>query len=177
MIISTEYAKALFMLSEEDGCSDSLLESVLTVRQLLKDNPDYAKLLDSPAVEPSERLALVDKSLGSAEEMLVSLIKILVEKREVYAFRAIADEYKRIYDESRGIETAVAVTTQPMTQSQTAALKAKLEAITGKTVVVKNEIDPSLIGGITLRFSGMQYDGSIKARLDAFSRSLGKITV
>ena len=95
----------------------------------------------------------------------------------VFCFGRIADEYKRIYDEAKGIETATAITTQPMSDRQMNALTAKLETITGKTVILKNEIDPTLIGGITLRFSGKQFDGSIKARLDAFADNLGKIIV
>ena len=177
MILPTEYAKALFMLSEEDGISDSLLKSVISVKQILSGNPDYIKLLDSPAVDKAERCSLIDASFGSAEPMLVNLLKILTEKHSVYCFSRIADEYNRVYDEARGIETAVAITTQPMSDKQITALKSKLEAITGKTVVVKNEIDSSLIGGITLRFSGKQFDSSIKARLDAFADSLGKIIV
>ena len=177
MILPTEYAKALFMLSEEDGVSDSLLESVLSVKQLLSKNPDYIKLLDSPAVDKDERLSLIDASFGSAERMLVNLLKILAEKRLVFCFGRIADEYKRIYDEAKGIETATAITTQPMSDRQMNALTAMLETITGKTVILKNEIDPTLIGGISLRFSGKQFDGSIKARLDAFADNLGKLIV
>ncbi len=172
-----EYAKALFEITEEAATSDSVLESFLAVKQLFTDNPDYAKLLDTPAVAVGEKLALIDESLGGADEMLVNLIKILTEKRLAHTVPRCADEYVKLYEASRKIETAVAVTTVPLADAQISALTAKLEKITGKTVKLVNEIDPKLIGGIKVRVSGTQYDGSIKSRLDAFKKSLEKITV
>lgn len=177
MIQVNEYAKALYMLTEESANSDDVLTSLKSVKQLLLDNPEYVKLLDSPAIPKEERLALIDSAFGEAEEMLVNFMKILCEKRDMHSFAPCADEYTRLYEAQRGIETAIAVSTQPLTDGQISKLKAKLEAVTGKTVVVQNEIDPSLIGGITLRFSGKQYDSSIKSRLDALRGTLGKIIV
>jgi F-type H+-transporting ATPase subunit delta len=64
-----------------------------------------------------------------------------------------------------------------MTESQIEALKAKLIAETGKKIIIKNTVDPTILGGVKLRYSGKQIDGSVKTRLDAFSESLKNIIV
>ena len=57
------------------------------------------------------------------------------------------------------------------------ALSKKLESITDKTVILTNRIDENLIGGITLRYGGVQLDDSIRSRLDKLRRSLSDTIV
>ena len=43
---------------------------------------------------------------------------------------------------------------------------------TGKTVVLSEETDPSIIGGMIIEYDNMRIDGSIKNRLKQFEREL-----
>ena len=52
------------------------------------------------------------------------------------------------------------------------AMVKKLEGITGKKVIIKNVIDKSTLGGVMLRYGGVQLDGSVKTRLDKFEQAL-----
>ena len=54
MIDAKEYGRALFMITEEDSVSDALLSQVKTAESVLRANPDYAKLIDSPALTGGE---------------------------------------------------------------------------------------------------------------------------
>ena len=56
-------------------------------------------------------------------------------------------------------------------------LAAKLAAITGKKIIIKNTVSKEILGGIQIRYSGKQIDGSIKTRLDGFEKSLKKIVI
>ena len=89
----------------------------------------------------------------------------------------MAKAYLSEYDKARGIERVEAVTAVAMTEAQLAALRAKLTALTGKTVVIRNTTDPTILGGMKLRYSGLQLDGSVRSRLDAFERSLKEIVI
>ena len=64
-----------------------------------------------------------------------------------------------------------------MQERQCKALQAKLESITGKNIVLKNSVDPALIGGVTLRYGGVQLSDSIQSRLDRLRRSLDEAIV
>lgn len=167
-----EYARALFMISEEEHNSDKVRADIDTAKAAFTSNPDYARLLDTPALPKSERLKLIDEAFSSLDPSLVNLIKILAEKRLSYLFPKLAEEYFALYDESRGILRAEAVTAAPLTKSQSDALARKLSAITGKTVIISNTIDKSILGGVKLRYGGIQLDGSVKTRLDKFESAL-----
>ena len=167
-----EYGKALFLITEEDGISDKVIADIRLADRVLKLNPDYIKLLNSPAVSKEERVGLIDSALGGLDEKLVNLIKILVERRSVNLFGSVCDAYYALYDESRGILRVNAITAIPLTEAQSESLSKKLGASLSKTVVINNTVDPSILGGIKLRYSGVQIDGSIKTRLDNFEAAL-----
>ncbi len=177
MIDAKEYGKALFLLTEEDGTTETVAEDLKTVQKLLRENPRYEKLLDTPALTKEEKLRLIDRAFSSLHENVLNLTKILCEKHSVYQFSRVADAYAVLCDETRGIMRAEVLTAVAMTQKQVSALTARLSALTGKTVIVKNIVDPGVLGGAVLRYAGKQLDGSLKARLENFEKSLKEIVV
>ena len=84
----------------------------------------------------------------------------------------MAREYYALYDESRGILRVEAVTAIPLSDSQRDAMTKKLSLSLRKTVILTNTVDKSTLGGVTLRYSGVQLDGSVKTRLDKFEAAL-----
>ena len=81
-----EYGKALFLITEEDAVSEKVLADVKTAESVFIANPDYVKLLCSPAVPKEERVELVGKALSGLDTRLLNLIKILTEMRAVNLF-------------------------------------------------------------------------------------------
>ena len=60
---------------------------------------------------------------------------------------------------------------------QLPACLTRLESLTGKTVSLTCRTDPTLLGGITLRYGGIQLDDSIRSRLERLRRSLSQTVV
>ena len=172
MTDANEYGKALFLITEEDGVSDKVLSDINMAEGVLRANPDYVKLLDSPALSKSERVELVSKAFSGIDERLSNLMKILTERRIMHIFGKATKAYNSLYDESRGITRVEAVTALPLSEKQAAAIKAKLTLSLKKTVIVTNTVDPSILGGMKLRYSGVQLDGSVRTRLDKFEDAL-----
>ena len=172
MTAAGEYGRALFLITEEDGTSDKIISDVRVAEQILRDNPEYVRLLNSPAVAKEERVGLVGTAFGRLDENLLNLIKILTERRSVQLFGKVAEEYYRLYDESRGIVRVEAITALPLTAAQADAITKKLSSSLNKTVVLKNTIDQSTLGGVKLRYGGVQLDGTVKTRLDKFEEAL-----
>ena len=172
MTANNEYGNALFLLSEEVSASESVLEDVKTAREALSQNPEYVKLLDTPAIPKSEKLSLIDSAFAALDINLINLLKILCERHSVHSFFEVARTYIALYNEARDIEEVEAVTAVKMTEEQLSKMKIKLEEMTGKHIIIKNTVSPDILGGVKLRYMGIQLDGSVKTRLDKFSDSL-----
>ena len=177
MIDASGYGKALFQLAQENGTDERVREELELVRTALRSEPSYITLLDTPSVPKEEKLTLVREAFGGMEETLVNFLCILCEKRSVNRFSACADAYDRCFDEAHEILRATAVSAVPMTAEQKTALTQRLAEMTGKQIILKNELNPALLGGITLRYGGVQLDGSIHSRLEQLGRSLRETIV
>ena len=172
-----EYAKALFLLTEEEGATETVLDELSAIAEIMRNNPEYSRLLDTPALSKEERLSLIDEALSSFNLMLKNLIKILAESRLARIIPQLQKEYYALYCNARGILHAEAITAVPMSENQLINMKKKLEDETGKTVVLKNTQDKNILGGVMLRYGGVQLDGSVKTRLDKFEEALAKTVI
>lgn len=177
MIDTAGYGKALFELAAENGTDAQVREELELVRAALRQQPDYVTLLDTPAVATEEKLRLLREAFGMMDPMLLNFLSILCEKRAMYQLSACADVYDRCFDEAHDLLRATAITAVPMQERQKDALIEKLSGITGKTVILTNCIDETLIGGMRLRYGGVQLDDSIRSRLDKLRRSLSETIV
>ena len=177
MIAVDEYGKALWKLACDEGKTEEYLSTLSGIEEIFARNPGYAGLLDTPAVSTEEKFALIERTFGGIEENLLNFLKLLCEKHAVYRAPECAAAYRRLYRLANGIAEGVCETAQPLTETQKKALTDKLSAITGKKVALVYRTDPSVIGGIVLRIEGKQFDGSIRARLDEFRKSLSDVIV
>ena len=171
------YGDALFMLAKELDEIDIVKNDFDTLSAAVEENSEYLKLLDTPSLSREERVNLVDAAFGTLNKNLVNLIKILAERRLVYLVSKIRQAYMLAYDEHYNIERVEAISAIPLTSEQINKLQLKLEKVTQKQIVVTNTIDSSILGGMKLRYLGIQLDGSIKTKLDNFEKSLKDLVI
>lgn len=172
MVCVNDYSRALYELAQEEGKEEVILQEMETVCTVFNDNPEYVSLLDTPALPKEQRVALLDDTFSCLSPYHLNFLKILCEKHGIKQYAACAGSYKTRFDEAHGILRATAITAVAMTEKQCSSLTKKLESMTGKTVYLENTVDPRVLGGVTLRFGGMQLDGSLQSRLEELRQSL-----
>ena len=177
MTILTKYAEALFLLSEEEGVTDGVVGDLAIVNSIVKDSPEYAKILDTPALPKEERLRLIDEAFGGLNEYVRNVIKMLSAEHNVYAFPRLFAEFTRLYNDRLGIVEVEAVSAVALTERRKARIKERLEKKLSKTVVIKNTVEKEILGGLILRYDSLQLDGSVKTRLEDIERELKSAAV
>ena len=171
------YGLALYDLAQSEGLSEQILQELGVLRQSFAEEPDFIKLLSTPALTKQERCDILDKSFrGKIQPYLLNFLKILTEKGYIRHFSQCCDAYRERYNQDHGILPVTAVTAIPLTDDQQKRLTSKLETITGKTVELHSRIDPSCLGGVRLDYDGKRVDDTVAHRLDAI-RNLLKNTV
>ncbi len=167
-----EYASALFLLAKEEGRTEAISEELEALRALLLENPEYTRLLDTPALKKEKRLSLASAAFAGFSEYVLNLIMLLAERHLSSELTRVAEVYASLYDEERGILRAEAVTAVKMSDEQIKKLERVLGKATGKTVILKNTVDSSVLGGVKLRYAGSQLDGTVRAGLSRFERAI-----
>ena len=173
--VGTVYGEALYELALSEGLDEAIRQELAVLEQAFRENPDYGKLLRSANLSKAERCGILDEAFrGRVQPYLLNFLKILVEKGYIGSFPQCCEAFTRRYNDDHGILPVTAVTAVPLTPEQTSALTQKLSRITGKTIALRNRLDPQVLGGVRLDYDGKRLDDTIAHRLEAIRGLLKK---
>jgi F-type H+-transporting ATPase subunit delta len=165
---------ALLHGAERDGNLSDVEDELFRFSRIVSGTPELAQVLDDRATGPDRRRALVRDLLGGkASRTTVRLVELAaaigIGGRH---FDASLERLVFLTAERRDREVAYVLVATPMTEEQEARLSARLSATYGRDISLKVQVDPSIIGGATVRVGDDLYDGSVKRRLEAARATL-----
>ncbi|MDO4339150.1 MAG: ATP synthase F1 subunit delta [Eubacteriales bacterium] len=167
------YGGSLYDLAAEEKLTETIMEQMMEIRQLFRENPDYLKLLSEPSIPKTERGGLIEAAFGAqAERYLVNFLKLLCDRNILAEYAGCCEEFKRRYNVDHNIAEAVVTSAVALSEAQMAALKARLEKISGKQVSLIQKIDASVLAGLKVELEGRQLDGTVQSRLSGISRKM-----
>lgn len=161
------YAEAAFEIAQRDDNVDVWLRQLERIASALDDDSVVRRLEDP-------HLALADRheafrSLFRDEEMLPqvwNLLGLVLRRRRLDSVSGIAREFRRLYNRQMGISEAVATSAIELDEREVAALRQRLEQMTGGRVELTLRVDPALLGGLQVRLGDLLMDGSVRGRLE-----------
>lgn len=165
------YAQALFELSLESENSKEVYSDINECNKVFENNPEFLKLLYSPVIEKEEKHKVIDKVFGT-EGIVRDFICLVTDKNRITYFDKITEAFNQLYYSHNNIAEMTVVTSVPLKTEMKEKLLKKLEKQSGKTVILKEEVDPSILGGVILRMGNSQIDNSVKGRIEAIASSL-----
>lgn len=176
--VGSVYGQALYDLAQDEGLAKPILDELCVLEHCFTaEEPLFLKLLSTPSLTKQERCKILDDSFrGKVQPYLLNFLKILTEKGYIRYFSDCYHAYQENYYRDNGILLVNAVTAVPMNSDQLHRLTAKLAAITGKKIELRQQVDPNCLGGIRLDYDGKRLDDTIAHRLDAI-RGVLKNTV
>lgn len=170
--LEKEYGDALYSLAQEENCLDEALEGLSLAVSVFQENPGYLTLVQNPALPKEERLKLLDEAFTGLHPYVRNFLKLLCERSALGLAAGALEQFKSLLYDARGIVPVEAISAVPLTGAQQEALRDKLCAKLGKTILLENKIDPSVLGGIKLRYQGKELDGTAAGRLSSLRRAL-----
>lgn len=171
------YGDSLFELALEEGRVEFFLEEAGFVLQVLTENEDLVKLMTHPKISKEEKEKVVENIFKSniSDEMTGFLV-IVIKKGRFKEMKAILSYFIARVKEYKKIGVAFVTTAVELRQEQKEALvKRLLETTEYETMEMNYSVDPSLIGGMTVRIGDRVVDSSIKHKLNDLTRDLLKI--
>lgn len=176
-LVSSTYGEALFELVREKNTVSAMLEEVSGLQMVLKENQELSVLMNNPKVSKEEREGIVKAVFGGriCEDLLNFLI-LLVQKGRYAQVEEILAYFTDRVKEAEGIGTAYVTTATELTPAKKDEIYKKLLATTSyRKIEVIYQVDPAIIGGMTVRIKDRVVDSSIKTKLENMERSLHAI--
>jgi F-type H+-transporting ATPase subunit delta len=151
-----------------------LVESQLfDFAQLLIENSQLRQILNSSAESDAGKQSLLESVVkGKYASSTLNLLTQVVKLRRGRNIDATLATYSHYVSNSRNRLVAHVKSAVALTESQKSSLIAALSKQLGKQVHVNIEIDPKVLGGISIRYADEVIDGTISNRLVEASRSL-----
>lgn len=145
-------------------------EQIKVLDELLREEPQIIVYLSNPTIEQLEKSAVVSRIL---EGELAAFVNMLCKyHRTKYLPDAIGAYYK-YYDKQKGIVRCRLRYAQPVTQEEKnkmiEVVKSKFHAT---EIIMEEQQDLTIIGGLLLEADGIEYDFSYEGRLRQLEKKL-----
>lgn len=178
--LAGRYASALFELvseAEAKGATVTVVESDLEkLSSALGESADLRALITNPEVSRDAAQAAINgvAKLLKLSDLTGKFLGVLAQNRRLAQLPAIIRAFNTIAAAQRGEVTAEVSSAHPLSDAQLASLKDKLTAREGRTVKLKTNVDPDLLGGLVVTIGSKRIDGSIKTRLNTLANKMMK---
>lgn len=162
------YAQSLLDLAQQksEQAADSVAETMEALRQLCEQTPDFLKLVSTPTVSHEDRRAALERIFSkSVDELVYRFLQVLNDKDRLSHLPSICRAFVQLHAESKGIVEVEAHVAVSLGESQASQVAENLGQSLGKTVNLKQSVDPALIGGLKLRVGDRLVDGSVATQL------------
>lgn len=136
-------------------------------------NPDMQALATDPNIS-GDKLEEVFLSVlkSPVNDEARRFVKLLVENSRLTALPEIAEQFHALKNAREGSSDVEITSAFPLDASQTNELVAALERKFGRKLYAKVAVDPSLIGGVSVKVGDEVLDTSVRSRLAAMQAAL-----
>jgi F-type H+-transporting ATPase subunit delta len=159
--------------ADKSGELEKLENQLFDFARVLIANPDFRQALNTASDTDTNKVALLDSVVNGKYSLhTINLLKRVVVLRRGRSIDATLATYSHYVSNSRNRLVAHVKTAIALTESQTSSLIAALTKQMGREVHVNIEIDPKVLGGISIRYADDVIDGTVVNRLAEASRAL-----
>ena len=164
-IVARRYAHALFSLGRESGEAtlDLYGKALSALAELTEASPDLARAFRAPVISTAEKRNVVLRLLA----LIGDFCLLLTDKERLPLLGDIAARFNALLDAEKGVARGELVTAVPLNKKRRTQASATLEKQIDKQLVLRFEVDPTILGGMVLRIGDTVLDASLRAQLNS----------
>jgi len=172
--VAKRYARALFQIGEEHKSLEQVTSELEALSAAWSASAELRSVAQNPLFPTAKRReilrAVVDRlGLGA---MVANAAMLLLDRGRLGSLPDIARALRALADDREGKIRAEVVSAVPLPDDYFERLRARLESMTGRRVVLERRHDPSLIAGLVARVGDRLSDGSARTRLAEIREAL-----
>jgi len=173
-ILANRYAKALFAVAQETDAFDEYSKVLNEVAAVITGQPEVQDGLTNRLYPVDVRVKVMDHIVGAvgATGVIKNFLTLVVQKRRAEVLPEIAAAFQVLIDDKRNVCQGSVVTATEISAELKDKVQATMEKITGKTVVLKTQVDPAIVGGIIAKVGDLVLDASIRNQLQGLRESI-----
>lgn len=172
-VVAKRYAKALFQLANEQGLVAEVETQLSAIVNAIGNDAQVSAFLSAPNITLDAKIAALKSAFGDkASSYVLNTVSLLIERGREGELGSVLEAYLKVAGDALGRADAYVTSSTPLAEDEKKKLADKFGAILGKTIRVTNDVNPDLLGGVTVRIGDTLYDGSLKGKLDRLDKTL-----
>lgn len=167
---SLRYAKAVFETAKEKGCADPILTDLTKIGEIINEKKELFSLIHNPTINQKKKLELFARAFESGlNTITMNFLTLVFKKGREPMLSQIITRYKELYNEEKGIVLAEIIASKPLSEETKKRIKQKINP--KGSVDLKETIDKSILGGFVINSGDLQYDSSIRKKINNVKRA------
>ena len=176
--VASRYAQALFESAKTAAQRHEAMDQLETIGSLLTQQPILREFMWNPDVDPDDKVGLLDRTLkGGWPALVKSFIHMVVSMGRSESLPQIVEAFREAVDASEGRLRVLVRSARPVSETSLNRLRAQLEAQEHKTIEMRTELAPELLGGVQIHLDHRVIDGSVRRQLDELREQLSSVRV
>jgi len=171
--INGRYATALYSAAAKQKQLEQVEKDLKDIHGTLKKKGRLVDLLLDPSLKRNQKRDLIASALAStkASKLTANLMGLLAENGRLASLEGIASSYFTIMSAHRGELEYEVITAKPLDGPLTQELEAALKLFvkSGQSVIIKTQVDPSIIGGMVVSIGDRYVDMSTAAKIKKYT--------
>ena len=165
------YAQAAAQIARQAGSWARWRQDLAAIAEVFQDESLLA-ILQAPRVGLTRKLELVDSIFGGTlTTEAMNLVQLLIRRRRIGLFADMQRWFLELADVAEGIERYTITTAVPLTDDLRGAVRQRLER-DGRQVVMTEQVNPDIIGGLMIRHNDLIQDFSVRGQLEVLREQL-----
>lgn len=175
--VAERYALSLFELARDEGSIEVVETELSQFQTLIDENDDFRRLVESPAFTSEEQLAAITaiSADAGASQLTGNFLKVVAANRRLFVLPGIVKSFRVKAAAHRGEAEAEVVSAHALSDEQRRELSAAIGAYAGKTVTMRESVDPSILGGLIVKIGSRQVDTSLRTKLNSLKLALKEV--
>ncbi|MAF65826.1 MAG: ATP synthase F1 subunit delta [Planctomycetes bacterium] len=169
--VTARYAEALYQLASERGVLESVRSGVEQIAGEIAEDSVAAFLFDArvPATEKRSRLERLGETL---HPLLQNFVGLVFDKHREEVLRGLGAAFRERYLAGKGAVEGRVESARPLAQADIASLAGNIGRRLSREVLLTNEIDAELVGGVRVLVDNRLVDHSVRGRLAGMKKRL-----
>lgn len=169
--IALRYADSILELAEEQNKSEAILADMTLISSAMVENNELVVVLKNPLIKAAKKNDILNAVFnGKLSDLTLSLIKLLCDKDRVSVLPSVADQFVKLYKETKKIVSATVTTAVEMDDVFRAKVSELINKSIDGTVELTEKIDADIIGGFVLQIGDKRLNNSVAHQLSALRR-------
>jgi F-type H+-transporting ATPase subunit delta len=160
------YAEVLLEAAQVEGTAFEVSGQLRALQKAVRSSIALRETLADRSLPASTRRALLEKVFAGFDPALLVVLGVMIERDDFALLNKLSETYELCAEQALGAVIIDVTTAISLDDGLRTVLRDRFSAQFGCDVLLREQIDPTIIGGIVLSSHGKRIDASVASQLE-----------